>query len=181
MGYTMKKYSFLKASLLVVASILLINPALAQYDAAAEADYDDEEYIEYIDEDYVAEEISVYDPIEPFNRAVFRFNNVVDMLLLEPASKVYTRVLPPPARTGIGNFLSNLRSPLSFANELLQLDFKGAGTVASRFIINTLAGWGGVFDPAERTGLVASEEDFGQTLAVWGVSDGPYLVLPLLY
>lgn len=123
---------------------------------------------------------AVYDPIEPVNRAVFEFNRVVDGLLIKPIAQLYGLVVPSPIRTGVRNFLANLRSPVIFANDLLQGETERAGTTLGRFMINTTIGLGGVLDPASALGRERHDEDLGQTLAVWGLGDGPYLVLPIL-
>mgnify|MGYP005842292829 CR=1 FL=1 len=123
---------------------------------------------------------TVYDPIEPVNRAVFEFNRVVDGILIKPIAELYGLVVPSPIRTGVRNFLANLRSPIIFANDLLQGETERAGTTLGRFMINTTIGLGGVLDPATALGRERHDEDLGQTLAVWGVGDGPYLVLPIL-
>jgi phospholipid-binding lipoprotein MlaA len=120
------------------------------------------------------------DPIEPVNRAVFAFNDLLDRVLIEPAATVYTTCVPDFARTGVRNFMRNLRSPLTAANTLLQGDIKGAGQVVARFALNTTAGIGGLVDVASDQGLPYKPEDFGQTLGKWGVGSGPYIVLPVL-
>lgn len=122
----------------------------------------------------------IYDPFENVNRSIFAFNKAVNGAIIHPLARGYEDAVPKPARTGITNFLRNLKSPLHFANQLLQGDFDGAGTVLTRAAINTLIGVGGIFDVAGSEGIAYESEDFGQTLAVWGVSDGPYLVLPLI-
>ncbi len=123
-------------------------------------------------------EDEIYDPIEPINRAIFGFNNVADRIILEPVAKGY-RKLPTPLQSGISNFLSNLRTPLVAVNQLLQGQGKNAAESAGRFAVNTTVGVFGIFDPADKIGLEEKEEDFGQTLATWGVGDGFYLVLPI--
>ena len=120
----------------------------------------------------------VYDPWEPYNRAVFSFNEGVDYVLLNPITEVYRFVVPGAFRTAIANFLENLKSPVYLANELLQGDLEGAGVVTQRFIFNTFTGFGGIVDTASWEGITYEPEDFGQTLAVWGVDSGPYFVLP---
>lgn len=122
----------------------------------------------------------VYDPIEPFNRGVFAFNDALDRALIEPAAKVYNATTPDFFRAGVQNFMRNLRSPLIVANNVLQGDFKGAGVATARFVINTVGGIGGLFDMAADHGLPYEPEDFGQTLAVWGLGEGFYLVLPVV-
>lgn len=120
------------------------------------------------------------DPLEPVNRAVFAFNQVVDGLVLEPAAELYGLVTPRPVRTGVRNLLDHLASPVVFANDLLQGERERAGVTLGRFMINTTLGLFGVYDMAANFGYHRHSEDFGQTLAVWGVGEGPYLVLPLL-
>lgn len=120
------------------------------------------------------------DPFEGTNRAVFSFNNAVDDAVIHPVVKGYRAVVPKPGRTGVRNFLRNLKSPVTFANQVLQGDVDGAGDVAVRTVVNTLVGVGGLFDVAGSEGIIYEQEDFGQTLAVWGVGHGPYIVVPFL-
>lgn len=130
---------------------------------------------------YDSEVVSYYDPIEPFNRAVFTFNKYFDMVLLRPLAYGYKNYLPGFAQTGVHNFLSNLMSPVSLLNELLQGDIRGANIVAWRFVTNTILGVGGLVDVADYAGRPAiPREDFGQTLGYYGVGAGPYLVLPII-
>lgn len=124
-----------------------------------------------------AELAALNDPLEPFNRAMFEFNRAVDRALLEPAARVYRGVVPDFGRMMVTNFLDNLRSPVILANDLLQGERDRAGETGGRFMANTIIGLGGLF---EVTGIEFHDEDLGQTLAVWGIDEGPYLVLPLL-
>ena len=120
------------------------------------------------------------DPLEPMNRVTFAFNQGVEKVFLRPAAKVYRTVLPDPLRGSIRNALNNLGEPVTFTNDLLQGEGKRAGIALGRFVINSTLGIGGLFDPATHLGLAYHKEDFGQTLGVWGVGEGFYLVLPLL-
>ncbi|HYD30686.1 MAG TPA: VacJ family lipoprotein [Azospirillaceae bacterium] len=120
------------------------------------------------------------DPFEGVNRAVFGLNEGTDILVIRPAAEIYRGVVPSPVRDAVRNFLRNLASPIVIANQLLQGDMKGVSVAVRRFLINTTVGVGGLVDVAEREGLPYESEDFGQTLAVWGVPEGPYVVLPLL-
>lgn len=124
--------------------------------------------------------LRMYDPFESTNRAIFAFNDVMDDAFIHPIALGYRQAVPEPARNGLRNFLRNLKSPVRFLNQLLQGDLDGAGDEFVRTAINTTVGVGGLFDVAGYEGLKYEEEDFGQTLAVWGVGHGPYLVLPLL-
>ena len=119
------------------------------------------------------------DPLEPLNRATFGFNKVLNGVVLEPTAKVYRAVLPSPLRDGVHNALMNLNSPVIFANDLLQGEGKRAGNTLLRFLVNSTLGIAGLFDIAKSMGLEGHDEDFGQTLAVWGAGEGPYLVLPV--
>ena len=125
----------------------------------------------------VAED-EIYDPIEPFNRAMFGFNNMADKIILEPAAKGYKK-LPSPLQSGIGNFFNNIKLPLVALNQLLQGQGKNAAQSTGRFFVNSTIGVFGLVDVADKIGLEQKEEDFGQTLATWGVGDGFYIVLPL--
>jgi phospholipid-binding lipoprotein MlaA len=120
------------------------------------------------------------DPMEGFNRAVFAFNDAFDQALIRPIAVGYRTVVPRPARTGLRNFTRNLRAPVNFANELMQGDIDGAGRVFTRTAVNTFIGLGGLIDVAAMEGIPYDQEDFGQTLAVWGLGHGPYVVLPVL-
>ena len=119
------------------------------------------------------------DPFENLNRGVWRFNEKLDKVALKPLARGYTKAIPRPVRNRITNFFSNLGEPKTIVNNLLQGKVGLAYQDAWRFLINTTIGVVGLFDVAGRAGLVKHNEDFGQTLAVWGVKDGPYLVLPL--
>jgi len=123
---------------------------------------------------------SIDDPFEGYNRAIFAFNDVVDENILVPVVKGYRAVVPKPVRTGVHNVLTNLRSPITIGNQLLQGDLEGAGDATVRMVVNSLIGVGGIFDVAAMEGIEHEHEDFGQTLAVWGVGHGPYIVPPLL-
>jgi phospholipid-binding lipoprotein MlaA len=119
------------------------------------------------------------DPMEPLNRRVFKLNTELDKAVLKPVAKAYRRNIPAFARTSIRNFLNNIDSPQTFVNDVLQGESGRAAETAMRFFVNTVAGFFGFFDVAAQYGLVAHKEDFGQTLAVWGVKEGPYVMLPL--
>ncbi|OBX37080.1 VacJ family lipoprotein [Halomonas elongata] len=120
------------------------------------------------------------DPWEGFNRGVFAFNDTLDRYALKPVAQGYHFVTPDPVETGVGNFFSNLGEIRTTLNSLLQGKGANAGASTGRFLINSTVGVLGIFDVASHMDLTAREEDFGQTLAVWGVDSGPYLVLPFL-
>lgn len=120
------------------------------------------------------------DPWEGFNRKVFAFNDVIDRYALKPAARGYRFITPDPVERGVGNFFYNLGEPRTALNSLLQGKGGNAGIATGRFLINTTIGLGGLFDVATQLEITGREEDFGQTLAVWGWEDSRYLILPLL-
>jgi phospholipid-binding lipoprotein MlaA len=127
-----------------------------------------------------AQEAQQGDPWEGFNRGLFAVHEGVDQAVTEPIARGYRAVTPSFFRTGVRNFLRNLRGPVIFANDMLQGEIGRAGTTAARFGINSTVGIVGVFDAAEPMGLEYHDEDFGQTLGVWGVDSGPYVFIPLM-
>ena len=121
------------------------------------------------------------DRFENLNRKMFYVNDRLDHYALRPAAVTYTTVMPDPLEKGIENFFSNLDEVGNVFNDLFQGKFSQAAHDSGRFLLNTTLGLGGFFDVAKRAGLEKSDgEDFGQTLAVWGVGEGPYLMLPLI-
>jgi phospholipid-binding lipoprotein MlaA len=124
--------------------------------------------------------VSVNDPLEKVNRVVFQFNIIFDKLILRPIAVTYRAIVPEFVRNRVTYSLNNLGMPITAVNNVLQGELRKAGVSTSRFIINSTVGILGFFDPAASMGLVSENEDFGQTLSVWGVESGPYLVLPFL-
>ncbi|MDR3526333.1 MAG: VacJ family lipoprotein [Rhizomicrobium sp.] len=120
------------------------------------------------------------DPYEATNRTVFDFNMTVDRLALRPTAERYNAYVPEWARDGVHNALDTLQQPVVFANDVLQGAPSRAGETAARFLTNATLGVGGLVDVASRVGFAGHEEDFGQTLAVWGVDEGPFVMLPFL-
>lgn len=120
------------------------------------------------------------DPWEGFNRTMFATHEAIDRAVLEPVARGYRAVTPNPVRASVRAFLRNLRSPVILANDLMQGEFERAGRTMLRFGLNSSVGFLGLFDPATGLGIEGHEEDFGQTLAVWGVDSGPYLFIPLM-
>lgn len=120
------------------------------------------------------------DPLERFNRRVFAFNEGTDRFLIRPVARGFEAVTSPEVRVVVANFFGNLRLPLSAAHALLQGKPAVAGRNLKRFGINSTVGLLGLFDPASTFGVLGQSEDMGQTLAVWGVPEGPYLVLPFI-
>jgi phospholipid-binding lipoprotein MlaA len=120
------------------------------------------------------------DPIEGFNRGVYKFNDAIDRHALRPVAVAYHDHTPAWLQKGVGNFYTNLFYPTTIANQFLQGKVKEGAQDIARFVINTTLGWGGVLDVASGAKLPVHEEDSGQTLGRWGVPPGPYLMLPLL-
>jgi phospholipid-binding lipoprotein MlaA len=120
------------------------------------------------------------DPLEPFNRSVFSFNDGVDRAILKPVATAYRDVTPSPVRTGVTNFFGNISDVWSLVNNVLQLKPKESVETLMRISFNTILGFAGVFDIATEMRLEKHSEDFGQTLGYWGVGSGAYIVLPLL-
>ncbi|MCC6849529.1 MAG: VacJ family lipoprotein [Deltaproteobacteria bacterium] len=149
----------MRTMLALLAALALAAPAAARADEEAGADYD---------------------PWQRMNRGIFWFNDRCDVYVLEPVAKGWDLVMPERAETSIANFFANLRFPVVMVNNLLQGKPGAAAIDVGRFMVNTSFGIAGLFDPATIWGLTKHDEDFGQTLGVWGVPPGPYLVLPLL-
>jgi phospholipid-binding lipoprotein MlaA len=121
------------------------------------------------------------DPLEPVNRLFFGLNEGLDFLILRPVAIVYRNVIPKPVRIGVGNALRNAASPVILANDILQgADGKRVEATMVRFMLNSTIGVGGLIDVGSYVGLEFHREDFGQTLASWGVGPGPYMVAPIL-
>lgn len=120
------------------------------------------------------------DPWESMNRPLFAFNRGLDKVTTKPLAKGYDKVVPRPARKGITNFFKNLRTPASSINNFLQGKPKRGFSELGRFVFNSTLGVGGIFDIATAGGLEAHPEDFGQTAAVWGIPNGPYVMMPIL-
>ena len=131
------------------------------------------------DPEAVAVYMQVNDPIEPTNRSVFALNNNLDKAILKPVAEAYSDSIPNAARLGIHNALNNLRTPVILLNDVLQGNLNRSLMTFMRFVINSTVGMFGLVDAASELGMARHIEDFGQTLAVWGVPSGSYLMLPV--
>ena len=151
----------------LVARPLLVAILVAGLSGCAAPPKDPEAYSEWK---------GINDPLEPMNRGVFEVNMFLDGIILKPVAQGYRWILPNFLRSGVKNALDNLREPLNAANSLLQGEFNRASTALGRLLINTTVGLAGLIDVAETMGLHPVQEDFGQTLAVWGLETTPYLV-----
>ncbi len=120
------------------------------------------------------------DPLQPLNRAVYRFNDVVDRAVLKPVAKAYDKITPTPIQTGVGNFFSNLGEPVVIVNDVLQGKLPQGASDSARLVFNSTFGVLGLIDVATPLGHPKHNEDFGQTFAMWGAGEGWYLVLPIL-
>ena len=120
------------------------------------------------------------DPLEHVNRKVYAFNDSVDRAVVRPVAVGYRNITNAPVRRSVNDFFTNIRMPITVANDLLQLRPKQALQSSGRFLVNLTLGMGGFFDPASQIGLPLEDNDFGITLARWGIPDGDYLVLPFV-
>ena len=155
-----------------------IDMALVSDDPDA-PDYDED--FDLYEEELAAKEVTVPDPLKPFNWLMYAFNDKLFLWVVNPVTKTYANITPRPARIGIRNFFDNLTTPVRYVNCLLQGKGKAAGIESDRFLINTTIGILGFGDPAkDKYGKGPQDEDLGQTLAAYGAGEGFYLVLPLL-
>ncbi|MCX5848757.1 MAG: VacJ family lipoprotein [Deltaproteobacteria bacterium] len=145
-------------------------------------EYKDEENLDYANDTFKEERVEIADPLEPINRAMHQFNDKLYFWALKPVAQGYKTVVPEPARVSVKNFFSNLAFPARFLSCLLQADLSGAATEAGRFTINTVWGIGGLMDPSsgKELDLQKQDTDLCQTLGVWGVEQGFYIVWPVL-
>ncbi len=127
-----------------------------------------------------AETLTVNDPFEPANRVMFAVNNIIDTVLLRPIAIAYREIVPGPAKKIVFNFVRNLSLPLTIINDALQGNWDRADVATRRFVVNTTAGIGGLFDIATDIDLPHHKEDFGQTFGTYDIVPGPYIVLPIL-
>ncbi len=131
------------------------------------------------DRDALADYNETNDPLEPTNRAIYAFNNGLDTVIMRPAAQAYRFLIPAPVRGGIHNVLANLGTPVQLGNDILEAKPRRAGDTTMRFLINTTAGVMGIFDVADGWGYPDHDSDFGMTMALWGLPEGPFLFLPV--
>ena len=143
---------------------------------------DDKEDLDDVEDEVEEEEAKIADPLEPFNRAMFHFNDKLYFWVLKPVAQGYNKVVPEAPRVGVNNFFSNLRFPIRFVSCLFQADFSCMATELGRFAVNTIWGVGGLLDPAssKQLNIPKKEADLGQTLGVYGLGQGFYIVWPIL-
>ncbi|MDO9585663.1 MAG: VacJ family lipoprotein [Syntrophales bacterium] len=141
---------------------------------------DDNESLDYVEEEGAEERVEIADPLEPFNRAMYHFNDKLYFWVLKPVAQGYRKVVPEGARVSVSNFFSNITFPIRFVNCLLQANFEGAASEFARFTVNTIWGIGGLLDPASSKdiNLPKQDEDFGQSLGVYGLGQGFYINWP---
>jgi phospholipid-binding lipoprotein MlaA len=168
--------------ILVVSDPVQIPPTPPEMQVKSETknvdDYGDIEVPEKVSEEAKGE---IADPLEPFNRAMYHFNDKLYFWVLKPVAQGYGKVVPKAARVGVSNFFANLAFPIRFVNCLLQANFGGAAAELGRFTVNTLWGVGGFLDPASSKDIDLSkqDEDFGQTLGAYGIGQGFYINWPI--
>lgn len=173
---------------LALAAALLLALAFVESSTAAEranaepgtvaADPLEDPLFDDFDEEFEGP-TSFPDPLEPLNRGTLRFNQRVDALLIAPVARAYRFVVPNQVRHGFRRILANLNAPAVLVNDLLQREWRDSGVTATRFMLNTTLGVGGIFDPARDFGYEPHSSDFGQTMALEGVTSGPFLMLPV--
>lgn len=153
--------------------------AEVQPESNLDAEFLDDSF-DFTDED-AGSVVRIADPLEPFNRAMFVFNDRLYFWVLKPVAQGYRAVVPTPVRTGVKNFFYNLTAPIRLVNNVLQGKFDAAGFEFARFVYNSSVGVLGFWNPAEQVPeLTPSPEDFGQTLARYRIGNGFYIVWPLL-
>ena len=159
----------LRPRLALAAALLLLGPLLgcATPPPASDAEA-------------VAEFNEAHDPLEPANRVMYAIDNGLDTVIMRPWAQAYRAVVPEPVRHGVHNVLSNLGTPVELGNDILEAKPRRAGDTTMRFLINTTLGVVGLFDVAKDLGYPDHDNDFGMTLALWGVPEGPFLFLPVL-
>jgi phospholipid-binding lipoprotein MlaA len=147
---------------------------------AIDEEYKDDQNLDYANDTFKEERLEIADPLEPFNRAMHQFNDKLYFWALKPVAQGYKTVVPEPARISVKNFFSNLGFPARFLSCLLQADLSGAATEAGRFTINSIWGIGGLLDPSsgKELDIQKQDTDLGQTLGVYGVGHGLYIVWP---
>ncbi len=144
----------------------------------AHSHHDKSDYDESNDDESNYDDPTTNDPFENFNRASFELNNQLDKALFRPLAQAYLKI-PEDGRDSIGNLIDHYQSPVDLANAILQGQQERSGDILGRFLLNSIIGIGGIFDPAGYLGIPKVSEDFGQTLATWGVESGPYIVAPV--
>lgn len=164
-----------KGHLLVLLTLAGCQSAPAQKDMAPRR-----QFISAGEKQYAREQFAVYDPVEGTNKEIYKFNAKFDDYVFLPVIDAYKAITPEFVRTGVTNFFSNIGEFENFTNAALQGKAQKATTTVWRFVINTTAGLLGTIDVATKMGVERQQEDFGQTLGVWGVGPGPYLVVPIL-
>ena len=159
----------LRPRLALAAALLLLGPLLGCATPPPASD-----------PDAVADFNEANDPLEPTNRVLYAINDGLDTVILRPVALAYRAVVPEPVRHGVHNVLANLGTPVELGNDILEAKPRRAGDTTMRFLINTTLGVVGIFDVAKELGYPDHDNDFGMTLALWGVPEGPFLFLPVL-
>jgi phospholipid-binding lipoprotein MlaA len=184
--FTIKKVINRTFQLLLIAALLTL-PVYAQEDAWTYTTTDEHpgEQVtlspqEYAEDRNPPKSLEDLDPMEPVNRWIFEFNEFFDFILFNPVGFVYRTILPEELRIRVGYILRNISEPIVFVNNLLQGNVEDARITLARLVVNSTIGIGGIFDVSSSLDLPYKREDFGLTLASWGVSPGPYIVLPIL-
>jgi len=169
----------MKATRLIISLLLLSSTAFAKGNAPTTATQETE-FRDPFKADEGPSKPKISDPMERMNRTFFHFNNKVYLWVLRPVSKAYRTIAPKSLRESVGRLFINVEYPVRLVNNVLEARFKGAGIETARFVVNSTVGVGGLLDPATRWKIKAQPADFDQTLAVYRVPTGSYLVCPFL-
>ena len=170
--------TWLKLSAAAVVTVALLGCSSTPDDEAVARASDDQIQPEHASDEPVFDFRDERDPLEEFNRRMWSFNrNILDPFFFSPLATAYSHV-PTPVRSGLYNMTENLTEPASVVNNLLQWKPKASAVSVGRFVVNSTVGLLGFFDVATQIGLEQARETFGETLAVWGTPDGPYVMLP---
>jgi phospholipid-binding lipoprotein MlaA len=175
----MSRFRFVGTLFVAVLLVVACDPIWAEVSVPAQ-EPSDSALQQGFDDEFQDEPLGFPDPLEGVNRQTLRFNRCVDRWLLNPIASTYGFLMPAPAKKAVQRFFANLNAPVIMVNDLLQREWSDAGTTVSRFAINTTVGMAGLFDPAAEFGFKEHNSDFGQTLALYGVRSGPFLMLPIL-
>jgi phospholipid-binding lipoprotein MlaA len=165
--------------IIALSNFIILQNSYSFSDDKLYTDSDFEDYGDF-NFDLKREHTEVYDPLEPVNRIIYKFNDVTDRYFFEHIARGYQKSIPKKARISIRNFISNLASPFTIFNSILQGSAENTMSSFSAFLINSTIGLLGFIDVASAKDIDYNKEDFGQTLASYGVGPGPYLVIPFL-
>ena len=181
MGDNMRKINYFSMLLTLLMVLIPFSSSFSASGQSSQTENDTSGVFDEYDDEYTTDAESISDPLEPYNRVMYKFNDKFYFWILKPTAKGYKKVVPERARTSVRNFLSNLSMPVRMVNCALQGKLWGSAVEITRFFVNTTWGVAGFFDPAKTyLGLPMYEEDFGQTLGKYGLGSGLFITWPFL-